>query len=90
MSARVVKWSQLTHRESVVQPAAEMEVARLVVEGEEGDVDLAGGAELGGRRPEHVAGVVDHGQAAHVLAGEVVGAESVNKGEVFRGVSFPL
>ena len=71
--------SVLTHRESVVQPAAEMEVARLVVEGEEGDVDLARRAELGGRRPEHVAGVVDHGQAAHVLPREVVGAESGNK-----------
>ena len=57
-----------------MQPAAEMEVARLVVEGEESHVDLARGAELGGRRPEHVAGVVDHGEAAHVLAGEVVGA----------------
>ena len=58
-----------------MQPAGEVEVARLVVEGEEGDVDLTRGAELGGRRPEHVARVVDLGQAPHVLRGEVVGAE---------------
>ena len=63
-----------THRESVVEPAGEVEVARLVVEGEEGHVDLARRAELGGRRPEHVARVVDLGQAAHVLRREVVGA----------------
>ena len=49
-------------------------MARLVVEGEEGHVDLARRAELGGRRPEHVARVVDLGQAAHVLRREVVGA----------------
>ena len=64
----------LTHREPVVEPAGEVEVARLVVEGEEGHVDLARRAELGGRRPEHVARVVDLGQAAHVLRREVVGA----------------
>ena len=63
-----------TYRESVVEPAGEVEVARLVVEGEKGHVDLARRAELGGRRPEHVARVVDLGQAAHVLRREVVGA----------------
>ena len=57
-----------------MEPAGEVEVARLVVEGEEGHVDLARRAELGGRRPEHVARVVDLGQAAHVLRREVVGA----------------
>ena len=69
--------SIFTYREAVVQPAGEVEVARLVVEGEEGHVDLARGAELGGRRPEHVARVVDLGEAAHVLRGEVVGAETI-------------
>ena len=59
-----------------MQPRAELEHAGLVVEGEEGDVDLARGAELGRRRPEHVARAVDHGQAPHVLSGEVVGAEN--------------
>lgn len=60
-----------------MEPAGEVEVAGLVVEGEESHVDLARGAELGGRRPEHVARVVDLGQAAHVLRREVVGAETI-------------
>ena len=67
----------LAYREAVVQPAGEVEVARLVVEGEESHVDLARGAEFGGRRPEHVARVVDLGEAAHVLCREVVGAETI-------------
>ena len=60
-----------------MEPAGEVEVAGLVVEGEESHVDLARGAELGGRRPEHVARVVDLGEAAHVLRREVVGAETI-------------
>ena len=45
----------LTYHSSVIHPGAELEVADLVVEGEVLDVDGAGGSELGGRGPEHVA-----------------------------------
>ena len=38
-----------THIEPVVRPAAELHLAVLVVEGEPGDVDLAGGHEDAGR-----------------------------------------
>ena len=74
----------LAYREAVVQPAGEVEVARLVVEGEESHVDLARGAEFGGRRPEHVARVVDLGQAAHVLRREVVRAANRTDGSTVR------
>ena len=67
-----------------MEPAGEVEVARLVVEGEEGHVDLARRAELGGRRPEHVARVVDLGQAAQVLRREVVSA--ANRRFDFQGL----
>ena len=68
-----------TYRQSVVEPASEFEHADLVVEREEGDVDGARGAELGGRRPEDVAVALDQREAAHVLRGEVVGAAIVEQ-----------
>ena len=45
---------------SVSGPRAELEIAGLYVEGEVGDVDLAGGHEQCGRDPQHRAVVLDH------------------------------
>ncbi len=60
-----------THLEPVVGPGPHLEVADLVVEREEGDVDLARGAEANDGRPEDVSVRADHRQALHV-AGRVV------------------
>ena len=58
---------------TVVGPGAKLEAAGLVVEGEVGDVHLAGALQLGGHGPEDVAGELDHGvgrhQAVRVLSG---------------------
>ena len=59
-----------------MDPAAEFEHARLIVEREECDVDGTCRTELGRRRPEHSTSVVDQSQTSHVLAGKVVGAEN--------------
>lgn len=61
---------------AVVGPAAQFKDARLVVEGEVGDVDGARRAKLGGRRPKHAAVVVHHRLAVHVAPGVVVRAET--------------
>ena len=68
-----------THLVAVVGPGAELHLAALVVERKVGDVDLAGAAQLGGRRPEHLAGVVDHRAALHEALGEVVGAATARQ-----------
>ena len=45
----VVVWIKNTYFKPVVRPAAKLHVALLVVKGEPGDVDLAGGLEDPGR-----------------------------------------
>ena len=59
--------------ETVVDPRAELHETALVIEGEEGDVDLAGATQFGGRRPEDGAVVLHHRLALHEALGEVVG-----------------
>ena len=50
-----------------------MELARLVVEGEEGDVDLAGAQQLDGHRPQDAAVVADEDvDAVHEAGGGIV------------------
>ena len=63
-----------THLKAVVYPWAEFEDARLVVEGEVGDVDGTGRAKLSGRRPEYLALVAHHCLALHVASRVVVSA----------------
>jgi len=55
----------LPTRISVSGPRAELEITGLYIEGEVGDVDLAGGHEQCGRDPQHRAVVLDH---THCLA----------------------
>ena len=57
--------SESTDLKAVVGPLAELHRATLIVEWEVGDVDLAGTAQLGGRRPEHVTVVSNHRLALH-------------------------
>ena len=52
--------STSTYLEPVVRPAPELHLAALVVEGEPGDVDLAGGLEHAGRDVGAEARTGDH------------------------------
>lgn len=61
-----------TGLEAVVSPRSQLEDARLVIEREVRDVDGTSTAQLGGRWPEDVAVVADHGFAVHVASRVVV------------------
>ena len=65
---------------AVVRPGAELHLAALLVEGEEGDVDGAGGLVDGRRNPADTA-VVEEMGLGHVCDGEL----SVCTGERRRG-----
>ncbi len=60
------------HLEPVVGPGAELEVADLVVEREEGQVEFARGAEVGDRGPEDHPVTAHHRQALRVHLVSVV------------------
>ena len=72
-------YAQLRYLEAVVGPGAHLELADLVVEGEEGDVDLARAVELDDGRPEHVPVVLHHRERLHVAVRVVLGAGTNTK-----------
>jgi len=61
------------HLEPIVRPGTKLHPTFLIVEGEVGDVNLAGATKFRGRGPEHVTGVRDHSTALHQTVCEVVG-----------------
>lgn len=76
----------MSHLETVVDPGAKFKDAGLVVEGEVGDVDGAGGAKLGGGRPEHLPLVAHHRLTLHVPARVVVSAGAAKRAKRQRWV----
>ena len=69
----------IRYLEPIVSPRSKLHATSLVVEGEVGDVNLAGAAQLGGGRPEHYPLVRHHRLALHETLREVIRAEHNKK-----------